>query len=100
MQRLQPLMSQIRVHRRHRTAQIPYQYCRQSRAEGGRTELFIKAQSVVAFVRFGQTREFIRRGPVKLSALHNRAAYAAGVSVRVLGRGLNHDIGSQFQGAA
>ena len=101
-QRLEAQIQKIGVHRRLDRAEIAHQLCCGLGDEcAALSELLRVGDSVIGFIRSGETRELVRMGhPVEVSAVYDGAADRRVMSVHVLGGGVSHDITAPLDGTA
>ena len=102
VQTFQPEVQHVGAHGRLDRAEVAHQL---SSRLGDECALFAKAlgvgDAVVAVVWGAQAGELLRVcHPVKLAAVHDRAANHCTVTVHILGGGVGHDIRAPLEGAA
>ena len=82
-------------------AEIAHELGGSLRDVGALAESLRVGETVVARVRFGETRELVVLGfPVKVTAVHDAATHSHRMAVHVLGGGVRHDVYAKVNRAA
>ena len=101
MQRLQTHVGEKCVHGGLAGSHIAHQLRRSLLDKCQLSEFLGIDNSMIGFVRGGQSRIFVRMGfPVEIAAVHNAAAHGHGMAVHVFGGGMGDDIHAKFEGLA
>ena len=93
-QGLHSLQKLERVGRREARAEIAQTLCARAHDEGGRAELLVEDDAVIARIGFGQHRELAGRAPVEMAGIDDGAADRNAMAAEPLGHGMHDDVGA------
>ena len=92
-------MGKVRVHRRHGAPKITKHGGSHFYGESRLPEFLVKTETMVTIVRFRQARVFVGSTPITIAGFNDHSPQTGGMTVCVLGGGMNDDICPVFHGA-